>query len=488
MSRNKKILLAIVGLVILLSGIFYYNHTKYVDIKIIAFNDFHGAIEHKREVGASKFVYAIREETTPTTLIVSAGDNYNGEAMSNSLFGKPVSDIFKKINITASALGNHEFDWGIDKILTWEEDMGAPFVSANIMKDGEYFVKPYIITEIKGVKVAFVGLTTTEASYKSNRNFVKYLTFLDPVESAKKFVKEAKDNGADIIVLLTHLGSYTDEEDGKIKFENEELMQLTEIEGVDAIITAHYHQLVSGFINGIPVVQSLQKGRAFSMIDFYINKRTKKIKNIEISSRVLVNEKDSLKEDQEIAELIKNYNNQLSTVFNESLGIVKEKISYDKYKKSPLGDLFCDILKEETNSDIAMLNGGSITGQFYPGEIRIKDIYSILPFDNICVVLNLQGKYIKQMIDRKISDKEIGELQYSGVKKVNGQFILDNGQPLEDDKYYKVATNDFMVSGGDLYDFSNAADAEEVGYIRNIIIKGLSKKNKNLQTILSQPM
>ena len=477
MTKSKKILLAIIATILLSVGIFYYGgHFNCVEIRVLAFNDFHGAIEEIEGIGASKFVNEIKKETTETTLVISAGDNYNGQAISNLLYGKPVSEIFKEINVVASAIGNHEFDWGTDKISVWEEDMNAPFVSANIVKNGDYIVKPYIIKEVKGIKVAFIGLTTLEASYKSNRNFIKYFEFLDPVETAKKMVKEVKSKGADIVILLTHIGTFTDKDTGVIKFENKKLEELTRIDGVNAIITAHYHKEVSGFINDVPVVQSLPKGQSFSIIEFDINKKSKKIYFTEIFTENLVEKKDELEDDQKTLEIIEKYNNQLSGILEENIGMVKEKISYDKYKKSPLGDLITSILKDSVNADISMLNGGSITGEILPGVLKIKDVYSILPFDNLFVVANIQGKDIKTIMDHGMSGAEIGRIQYSGIKKINDTYILDNGEPLEDEKYYKVATNDFMTSGGDLYNFDNAKDIEEIGYIRNAVIEGLRKK------------
>lgn len=481
MTTNKKILLLIIiSITIICYTIFYYNKNKIINVNIISFGDLHGMIEDKNEIGATRFFYAIKKEIKPDTLIITAGDNFNGEAMSNLLFGRPLTEIFRNINITASTIGNHDLDWGIDKISIWEKEMNAPFISANILKDGEHFTKPYIIKEINGIKIAFIGLTTMETVYKGNTTFIKHLKFLDPVETAKKFVERVKNRGADIVVLLTHIGSYIDQNTKQVKFENDDLMELTKIDGVNLIITAHYHNLINEFVNNVPVIQSSYKGRAFAIIDFTVNKYTKKILDTKINQNILIDKKNNLEEDFETIKIIKKYNDQISTILNENIGIIHNKISYDKYKKSPLGDLFCKILKNETNSDIAVLNGGNINGELDVGLLKVENVYSILPFDNLCVTLNIKGKYIKNMIDRDIDDKEIGELQYSGLTKENDNYILDNGEVLDDEKYYKLATNDFVLNGGDLYDLRNAKDIEEIGYVKNIIIDGLKKIIKDL--------
>lgn len=310
MKFYRKIVIGFLSLLVFTFFIALYSNYRTVRVEVISFNDFHGAIESQSEVGASKFAYAIKQWSNSNTLIVSAGDNYNGEALSNLLYGKPVSNIFKEIGVDVSAVGNHEFDWGLDKIQGWQKDMNASFVSANIFySNGKELFKPYIIKEVNGIKVAFIGLTTQEARFKSDQNIVKDLNFEDPVIIAEKFTKELKGQGVDIIILLTHIGTYKDKNSGRIHFENKNLEKLTKIEGVDAIITAHYHKLVSGKVNGIPITQSLSKGKAISKMEFVLRKKDKKLKNIKLSSRILYKEKEKglLKDDKNTLNIIENY-------------------------------------------------------------------------------------------------------------------------------------------------------------------------------------
>ena len=478
MKSYKKIILGFLSiLVFTIISVLYINY-RTIKIDVISFNDFHGAIESPNEVGASKFVYAIKQWSNPNTLVVSAGDNYNGEALSNLLYGKPVSDIFKEAGVIASAVGNHEFDWGIDKIKDWEDGMGAPFVSANIFsKNGKRLFKPYIIKKVNGVRIAFVGLTTQETKFRSDQNIVGELIFEDPVAIAENVVKDLKDQGVNIVVLLTHIGAYMDKKDSKIHFENDDLEKLTKINGVDAIITAHYHKLVYGKVNGIPVTQSMSKGKAISKMEFKIKKRMKKIKDVKVSKRILYKEKENglLKDDINTVNIIKGYRKNFSPILNREFGILENDLKYEKYKKSPLGTTLCDILKKKTGSQIAVINGGAIKGELRAGPIKYMQIYEILPFNSLAIKFEMYGRDIKKLFSHGTRAEEIGYMQHSGLTVDGDSLILDSGEAVEDDRIYTITANDFMASGGDMYDFSNARQIERFGTVREIIIDGCSE-------------
>ena len=111
-------------------------------IEILSFNDFHGALaEGSKDLGYAKMVGYINEfkAENPNTVVVSAGDNYNGTAISNLTHGEPVNEMFKAVELLASAVGNHEFDWGPDKIPTWAEQGGFTFVASNIYETETYY-------------------------------------------------------------------------------------------------------------------------------------------------------------------------------------------------------------------------------------------------------------------------------------------------------------------------------------------------------------
>src|SRR5665648_1208688 len=171
---TKGLLISLLAFLLIISSVcFIFAAQK--EIVVLSINDFHGSLAPSgKNVGAAKLADAFKVEKAKNpegTIIVAVGDSYQGSAMSNLLYGEPVSAVFKEIGIELSAVGNHEFDWGIDKITQWAEDGGLTFVCANIYdkqtNEPVGWAKPYVILDKAGVKVGLVGLATPETAYKA---------------------------------------------------------------------------------------------------------------------------------------------------------------------------------------------------------------------------------------------------------------------------------------------------------------------------------
>ena len=164
---TKGLLISLLAFLLVLGSISFVLAAE-KEIVILSINDYHGALAPGgKNVGAVKLVDALKTEKAKNpegTIIVSAGDNYQGSAMSNLLYGEPVSAVFKEIGIELSAVGNHEFDWGINRINKWAEDGGFPFVCTNIYDKRTNqpvdWAEPFAIIEKAGVKVGFIGMAT----------------------------------------------------------------------------------------------------------------------------------------------------------------------------------------------------------------------------------------------------------------------------------------------------------------------------------------
>ncbi|HOF03817.1 MAG TPA: hypothetical protein PLT58_07645, partial [Atribacterota bacterium] len=210
MFRNKfsrGLIVSVIAFLIIISTTFFiYAAEK--EIVVLSFNDFHGSLAPSgKNVGAAKFVDALKTERAKNpegTVIVSAGDNYQGSAMSNLLYGEPISAMLKEIGVELSAVGNHEFDWGIERIVKWADDGNLTFVCANIFdkRTGEPvdWAKPYIILIRNGVKIGFIGLATPETAYKTLKENVENYEFRNPVESLAQWIPVVKEEGADLII------------------------------------------------------------------------------------------------------------------------------------------------------------------------------------------------------------------------------------------------------------------------------------------------
>jgi len=486
---TKGLLISLLTFLLILGSIsFIFAAEK--EIVILSINDFHGALAPAgKNVGAVKLVDAIKTEKAKNpegTIIVSGGDNYQGSAMSNLMYGEPVSAVFKEMGIELSAVGNHEFDWGVNRISKWAEDGGFTFVCTNIYDKRTNqpvdWAEPFAIIEKEGVKVGFIGLATPETAYKTLKANVENYEFRDPVEVITEWVPKVKDAGADIIIALTHLGSFQDKE-GNI---TGEAADLCAVDGVDAVISAHTHQRVSGLVNGKPLVQAYKYGRSFVKLTFVFDENNKFV-SAEPFIDNLYERADTLKDDTNMLAIYGKYEDELNPVLGKVLGKTTVDLDHDRYAgPSLLGEWVCEIMKDKAGVQIAMTNGGGLRTNIPAGEITAGKLYEVMPFDNTLYTMKLSGADIKANIEHGIMNDDIGWIQIAGVRVTYNpgaeagsritSMVLEDGTPVEMDKYYTVVTNDFMFTGGDKYDFKNAKDGLDTFVpIRDALMEAVEK-------------
>ena len=470
-KRTKGLLISLLTVLLILGSIsFIFAAEK--EIVILSINDYHGSLAPAgSNVGAAKLVGAMKTEKAKNpegTIIVVAGDSYQGSAMSNLLYGEPVSAVFKEMGVELSAVGNHEFDWGVDRITKWEEDGGFTFVCTNVYdirtNEPVDWAEPFVIIEKEGVKVGFIGLATPETAYKTLKANVVNYEFRDPVEVITEWVPTVKDAGADIIIALTHLGSFQDKE-GNI---TGEAADLCEVDGVNGVVSAHTHQRVSGLVNGKPVVQAYKNGRSIGKMTFVFDENNKLV-SAEPSLDNLYERPDTLEDDANTLAIYKKLEEDLGPVLGKVLGKTTVDLDHDRYAgPSLLGEWSCDIMKDAAGVQIAMTNGGGLRVPVPAGEITAGILYEVMPFDNTLYTMKLSGADVKANIEHGIMNEDIGWIQISGVRVTYNpgaeagnritSMVLEDGTPIEMENYYTVVTNDFMFTGGDNYNFENAKD------------------------------
>ena len=471
-------------------------------VNILTFNDFHGAVLQTsatdKNSGMAKFAGEINKvkAQNPNTIVVSAGDNFQGSAMANLTYGAPVNEMMKAVGVVASAVGNHEFDWGVDRIAKWAEDGGYKFLAANIYDKTTgkpvTWAEPYMIVEKGGVKIGLVGIATPETAFKTTPEHVKNLEFKDPVEITKEWAKVAKDKGADVVIALTHLGSFQDK-DGKITGEAAALCGLPNVDGV---ISAHTHQTVSGILNGTPIVQAVNNGRALGKLTIKIDADGKLV-GIAPSVDILFNRSATLVEDAAVKAIAEKYSKELQPILGEVIGTTDKELPHDRTVPgtSLLGQWTTDVMRKVAGTQIGITNGGGLRTSVPAGNITMGKMYEVMPFDNTLVKMDLKGSHLKRLIEHGIGNIEIGWVQVGGVKvyydekaefgkRITAMF-LEDGTEVEMDKTYSVVTNDFMASGGDKFDFKGATNVVDTMLpIRDALVselklvKAISVNNK----------
>lgn len=453
-------------------------------IELMSFNDLHGnAEESGKNIGVAKLATLLKERkningSNYQAFAVAAGDLYQGTAISNLTYGKPITEFLANVGLTASALGNHEFDWGLDKINEWSKEGGFPFLAANIVDkvtgNPVDFAQPYLIVESNGLKVGIIGITTEETAYKTKPENVETIKFLAPADVVNKYAKELKEEkNVDAVVVLSHLGATQNSKTGEIKGETADLAKV--VSNVDAIIGGHDHQFTAGTVNDIAIVEAGYNGRGLSVLTFDFDSEGKLISVTPKTEEVYKNSANIVPDEEVTAIIAKNVE-AIKPIKSEKVATLDRELKYNSRDGlQPLGIIVAETMRILADADICITNGGGIRKPLNKGDITVGDMYELLPFDNTLFTMELKGKDIVKALEHGIMPNDMGWGQFSGIKvwydkdAESGKRItsvrLSDGSKLDMNKYYKVVVNDFMASGGDGYDFSSSKNMHDTNIV-----------------------
>lgn len=454
-------------------------------VSLASVNDFHGAVlESGMNPGVAKFATVVRNFTTTNKnpFFLGSGNLYQGSAISNLTHGKIMNNVFKELGMSYSAIGNHEFDWGVDKITTFMEDGDFTFLAANIVNlDGSRpsWAQPTAMLEVGHIKVGIIGLTSPNATYQTAAHNIAELEFLDPIETARKYEQELYQQGAHSVIVLSNLGS-APEGSTNYHLEAEALAQA--LPTLDGIFSGQHHLTVNKVVNTVPILQGNHNGRALSKLTLVFDSDGILISNFgDVDDITNI---DNLTPDPVVSQIVDEYQLELDTILNEKVASTPNRYSHNtnQHPVSDMGQLTAMMMREIGNTDIAIINGGGIRTGLYPGDITMSHLYEILPFDSTLVSLDLTGAELKQVIAHGLPPCDIRPGQFYGINVYyeyddNGQsnitnmFLLD-GTEIEMTKTYRISTLDFLLTGGDRYDFSNAKNINHtMTPLRNSIIE-----------------
>ncbi len=456
-------------------------------LTIIHITDFHGALlpEDKdaatqRPVGGAAVVasYIKAEksralaEAGAEVLLVASGDMMQGSAVSNLSRGEAVISFMNEVGFEACAVGNHEFDWGTGVLDERRRQAKFPFLSANIfLGEGTKrpaWVLPSTVVKKGKLRIGIIGAITEDTPVVANPKVLAGLRFDNPAPVVNKEAARLRKEGADVVVVLSHLGG-GQERDGSVTGPVAEFA--SELTGVDAVLDGHSHTVVAGVVNSVPVMISGSNGRRVGVMKLDVvcgdgsgsRKASGPIAGARCASRLLAQGVkptfgDSLEPDKATAGVVDFYVKKFGAEIDRVVAVAAADISTGR-QESALGNLISDIMREAVGADIAFTNAGGIRAGLDAGPITVGEIFRILPFDNTIVTMYLTGEQVRNVLEEGTSSR--GVVQASGLKfscrqdDPAGQRVksvaLENGTPISPTSRYLVATNDFMASGGDRY-------------------------------------
>ena len=496
MRKVLALLLSVVMTLTLLVSSAWADEPKPLDGKtvILHTNDVHGSIELYAKVAAMKGDYEARGAQV---ILADAGDYSQGTVYVSVNKGKDAVTMMNAAGYDVATIGNHEFDYGYAQLKSNLDSAVFKVVCANVLQDGSPVFDAYTMINKGGVQVAFVGLETPEAQTKANPALIQGLTFLAGDEmyaAVQTQVDAARTAGADIVIVLSHLGVDSSSEP------NTSYDLYKKVNGIDFIIDGHSHTVMTKGPEGEPIQST---GTALNNIGVItIDNATKKIESNELIPIWHTEEVDGenvpvydyTKSDETVANAAKAIIDPIDADYDQkfaesAVDLNGAKAPGNRTEETNLGDLITDAMMwaiktkapgvDMTNA-VAITNGGGIRAAIAKGDITKKDVNTVLPFGNTLAVVYVKGSELLEALEVSTycTPKSLGgfpqfagmevELNtaceydandttypgstYFGPKSINRITIKTvYGKAFDKDATYAVITNNFLAAGGDTY-------------------------------------
>ncbi|OPY91133.1 MAG: Trifunctional nucleotide phosphoesterase protein YfkN precursor [Syntrophus sp. PtaU1.Bin208] len=439
-------------------------------IRILHVNDFHGFAEPYKPYGSEENwggavfldakIRSLRANPAVPTLLLSAGDMIQGDNWANLFQGKSVIELMNAMAFDGMVIGNHELDFGQAVLKQRIGESNFPVLAANVQGLPE--LKPFLVKEVGGLKVAVIGLVTERTPTSTHPANAVGLTFLSPAKTLEKYLPELRRT-ADVVIVLTHIGHEAD------------LFLAQSAPGADAVIGGHSHTRVTNppRIGNTLVLQAWEHGKALGVLDLTLEDG-----RVTASSARLIDVKpEGSPAEGPVAALVALYTQQMEAVLGEMVGrtLVPLNAADVRFRETNFGNLVADVVRRTAGAEVALINGGTIRRSIGKGQIRLKEIYSALPFNNYVVAFRLRGNQLRAALEHGVAGVELRDgafPQISGMKMTYDpsappgrrvRTICVGGRELEPEREYIVATNDFLAAGGDGYKaFGEVISAEDL--------------------------
>ncbi len=479
------------------------------DIVILYTSDIHCGIDQGFGYAGLEQVrdYLVRQGND--VILVDNGDNIQGEAIGTMTKGEALIGLMNKMGYSVAIPGNHEFDYGIKQFLSLAEKAEFPYVSCNFNYKGELIFNPYVIRELAGKKVAFVGVTTPETltsssptSFQDESGAFVYGFLQDETGDAlynavQNAVDDARAEGADYVIVLAHLGNQaecTPWTYGDV---------ISNTGGFDAMLDGHSHdtdQVIVKNKDGQEIPRSAC-GTKMACIGFCRIAADGEVTagiytwNNDVAAPKLLCIENGMAREVEAAtdelkavlkRVVARSEVELTIYDPSAVDANGRPIRMVRRAETNLGDLCADAYRNQAGADIAFINGGGIRVSIKRGDISLEDIYNVNPFGNMLCMIEVTGQQILDALEwgaRSVPGECGGFVQVSGLSyeihsyiessceaDADGMFkgvlgerrvknVLVGGKPLDPAKSYRLAGHDFMLlSGGD--GFSMFKDAK----------------------------
>jgi 5'-nucleotidase / UDP-sugar diphosphatase len=431
-----------------------------VAFTLLLVNDIYNMSADKGRGGYPKLAAIVKAERARGVpmLFCHAGDCFSPSLMSGFDQGAHVVELTNMIKPDVFVPGNHEFDFGQAVYFKRMGESNFPYFAANMRRaDGSPIpgMKDADIFTLGPVRVGIVGIAYAATPRVSSPGDLKFGPELDTLRTQAEALRR---QGADIVVAVTHTDRAMD-------------YQIVRSRAVDVLLTGHDHDLAIEYDGRTVMLESNEDGYFVSAIDFTVSVEGEgKDHKVSWSPSFRIHNSLTVEPDPEVLAAVQRLEGGLSQELNVVIGTTEQPLDSRtvivRSQEAAIGDLIADAIRASTGAQVALINGGGIRGDTqYPAGAKLtrRDILSELPFGNTTVLVALSGADLKAALEQGFSQLEnrAGRFpQVSGLtvevdeRAPRGSRVVKvevGGEPLDPDRTYLVATNDFLLAGGDGY-------------------------------------
>jgi len=484
-------------------------------------NDVHGHIapepakfmnpEHPPPLGggasAARYIKQVRAAAKAEgeeVLLMDVGDMFQGTPIGNKTKGTAVIEYFNATGYEFAVPGNHDFDMGRDNTERLARLSNFPWICANLYEESTgkpvSWVQPTLMLEYPGLKIGVVGIITPSTAKMSFPENVKGLDFRDMVTSIEPLRDKLRQEGADIIMLAIHEGLPYDPAKGwrKIADASDEndaddlqgsygsnhsaggmnLMELVnKVSGIDIAVGGHTHR---GYqepwidpMHHTMCVETFGNGSSIGHIILLIDRKTRTLIGYDKPAgrgTLITLFEDEIWPDKEIAEVIRPYHEAAEADMNKVIGEAAISMGRGDAGANLVANLVTDAMIAYFNADFSFQNGGGLRANIAAGDLTTRDIFSVLPFGNELDVVQMDGRMVRRIIERRVAGHS------SGIHTAGARIVIDKtrpeydrvveleigGQPWDPDRMYKVVVTNFLMEGNSGLDFLTTIPAADI--------------------------
>lgn len=404
------------------------------------------------------------------------------------------SEIYNYIGYDATTIGNHDVETGHAVYDRWRSQNRMPLLGANVIdnKSGQPYLRPYVILEKDGVRIAVLGLLTPAIPAWLPENLWSGLSFEDMVTSAKKWIPIIKSNeNPDIIIGLFHSGHDETMRTGEF-LENASLKIAREVPGFDALLIGHDHQKFHEVIENVvgekvTVLNPANNAKAVGLLEFDVEKSNGKLRSKKITSNIL--DVSGFEPDKAFLEKFAPQREKIRNYVARKIGNVSEEMSIDDafFGPSSFMSFLHRLQLDISGADISFAAPLSFGAVIRKGPMKVSDTFTLYKYENMLYVIKMTGREIKNYLEESysiwtrqitdsqhhlinfksenpsLSDNRLAKPAYNfdsatgidymvDVTKPKGEKInissLSDGRSFSLDSTYTVAINSYRANGG----------------------------------------